>query len=71
VLGENLYVQYFSTDGKFTNDTTIIFDAREGRLSNTGNDFKSPLSPGEYQLWAVLHDNRGGATWQSFPLHVH
>ncbi|MEO6602015.1 MAG: hypothetical protein ABIQ16_19200 [Polyangiaceae bacterium] len=41
-----------------------------GRLSNTGDDFKSPLTAGEYQLWAVLRDNRGGVTWQSFALHV-
>ncbi|MEO6601495.1 MAG: hypothetical protein ABIQ16_16580, partial [Polyangiaceae bacterium] len=52
VLGESLYVQYFSTGGKLTNDTTVIFDARDGRLSNTGDDFKSPLTAGEYQLWA-------------------
>jgi len=71
VLKESLYVQYFSTGGKITNDTTIIYDARDGRLANTGDDFKSPLLPGEHQFWAVLHDNRGGVSWQNFALHVH
>jgi hypothetical protein len=70
MLRENLYVQYFSTGGKLTNDTTILFDARNGRLAHTGDSFKTPLAPGEYQFWAVLHDNRSGVSWQSFALHV-
>jgi hypothetical protein len=70
VLKESLYVNYFSTAGKIANDTTVIFDPRQGRLADTGNDFRSPLSAGDYQLWAVVHDNRGGVVWQQFPLHV-
>jgi hypothetical protein len=70
VLGESLYVQYYATGGKIANDTMVIFDARAGRLADTGDDFRAPLTPGEYQLWAVLHDNRGGTTWQQLALHV-
>jgi hypothetical protein len=69
-LGESLYVQYYATGGKIANDTTVIFDARAGRLAQTGDDFRAPLTPGEYQLWAVVHDNRGGVVWQALPLHV-
>jgi hypothetical protein len=70
VLNESLYVQYYARAGKFSNDATTIFDAHAGRLENTGNDFRVPQQPGEYELFTVLHDNRGGATWQRLPLHV-
>jgi hypothetical protein len=70
VLNEQLYVDYYLTAGKVKNDVVILFDPRNGRLSNTGDDLYAPQSQGDYQLWAVLHDNRGGATWQTFPLHA-
>jgi len=69
-LHESLYVQYFATGGKIANDTVVIFDPRAGRLAHTGDDFRAPQSPGEYRLWAVVHDNRGGTTWQEVALHV-
>ena len=69
-LHESLYVQYFTTGGKIANDTVVIFDARQGRLGHTGDDFRAPKTPGEYRLWAVVHDNRGGTAWQEVALHV-
>lgn len=69
-LKVTLYVQYFSTGGKISNDTVVIFDPRNGRLRATGDDFRAPLRAGEYRMWAVVHDNRGGVTWQEFALHV-
>jgi len=69
-LKEQLYAAYFVSDGKLTDEVTILFDSREGRLANTGDEYRSPLTPGERQLWLVVHDNRGGVTWQSVPLHV-
>lgn len=71
VLKETLYVQYFATGGKIASDTLVLVDPRAGRLAHTGDDFRAPQQPGEYSLWAVLHDNRGGSSWQQFPLHVH
>jgi hypothetical protein len=70
VLGEQLYVDYYLTAGKVKNDVVVLFDPRNGRLSNTGDGLYAPQTPGDYELWAVLHDNRGGATWQTFPLHA-
>jgi hypothetical protein len=69
-LKEQIYAAYFVTGGKLTDEVTILFDSREGRLPNTGNEYRTPLTPGERMLWVVVHDNRGGATWQSVPLHV-
>lgn len=69
-LLESLYVQYYSTAGKLDKDALTVFDARAGRLGHTGNDFRAPQNSGEYLLWAVLHDNRGGVAWQELALHV-
>jgi hypothetical protein len=69
-LKESLRVQYFSTDGKFANDTINLFDPTAGRITGTADDFTAPPLPGEYMIWAVVRDNRGGATWSSIPLHV-
>lgn len=69
-LRETLYVRYFSTGGKISNDTVVIFDPRKGRLSDTGDEFRAQQLAGEYRLWAVVHDNRGGVTWLELPLHV-
>jgi hypothetical protein len=51
-------------------DTVILFDPVAGRLTGTGDDFYPPQAAGAYRLWAVVHDNRGGVTWQEFPLHA-
>lgn len=71
VLKETLYVRYFATGGKISSDTLVLLDPRAGRLAHTGDEFRAPQRAGEYSLWAVLHDNRGGVSWQQFPLHVH
>jgi hypothetical protein len=70
VLRELLYVKYYVTGGKLTNDTAVLFDPRRGRLSNTGDDYRARQKAGEYRLWVVVRDNRGGVTWQELPLHV-
>jgi hypothetical protein len=67
---EEIRVQYFSTDGKFANDTINLFDATAGRITGTSDDFTAPALAGENMIWAVVRDDRGGATWLSIPLHV-
>lgn len=69
-LREQIYVQYFATAGEFKNDTMVLFDPRAGRLSSTFDEYRGPLNAGEYQLWAVVHDNRGGVSWSAIPVHV-
>ena len=67
---EEIRVQYFATDGKFANDTINLFDATAGRITGTSDDFTAPALPGENTIWAIVRDDRGGATWLSIPLHV-
>jgi hypothetical protein len=67
---EGIWVDYFVTAGSFANDSEVLFDARSGRVSGTGDGWAAPLSPGNSTAWAVVHDTRGGAAWVSIPLNV-
>lgn len=68
VLREELWVDYYLTGGKVKNDTMILDDPRDGRLSGTSDDLSAPQSAGDGLLWAVVHDDRGGVSWLQVPL---
>lgn len=70
VLKEEIWVDYLVTGGKVKNDVEVLFDPRLGRLTNTADDFSAPLTAGEYTLWAVVRDDRGGTVWLSVPVHA-
>jgi hypothetical protein len=67
---ESVRAHYFVTDGTFSDDTINLFDPTAGRLTGTADDYRAPATAGENMIWAVVRDNRGGATWFSIPLHV-
>jgi hypothetical protein len=67
-LREEIWVDYYLTAGKVKHDTLILYDPRDGMLSDTHDDFRAPQVPGAYRLWAVVHDNRGGTSWTDVPL---
>jgi hypothetical protein len=69
-LKEEIYVDYYLTAGKVASDTVVLFDPRAGRVTGTSDALSAPQKAGDYQLWAVVHDNRGGATWEALPLHA-
>ncbi len=58
------------TAGKLKSDVIILYDPTSGKLSDTGDDCYSPRAAGDYLLWAVLHDNRGGVSWVQSSIHV-
>ncbi len=70
VLREQIWVDYYSDIGKLESDSRLLFDAREGRISDSDVVFRAPKAPIDGTLWAVVHDNRGGAAWIVVPLHV-
>jgi hypothetical protein len=70
VLKEELWADYLLTGGKVKNDVQVLFDPRLGRLPATVNEFSAPLAPGEYTLWSVVRDDRGGTAWLSIPVHA-
>jgi hypothetical protein len=67
---EAIWVEYYATRGRFDKDTKQLFDAYAGRAGSTGDDFDAPLEPGAGTLWAVVQDNRGGASWMALPLQA-
>jgi hypothetical protein len=70
VLNEEIYVDYYVTGGKVGSDTVVLYDPQAGRLSGTGDALTAPQKAGDFWLWAVVHDNRGGASWSQIPVHA-
>jgi hypothetical protein len=65
-----VWVNYFVTSGKMDNDTIVLFDPRNGRVPGSSDGLFAPQAPGDYVFWAVVRDDRGGASWVSMPLHA-
>jgi len=70
VAGEVIWVDYYATAGRVKTDAPLLFDAHTGRVSGSGDPFEAPLAAGDQTLWAVVHDDRGGASWVTVPMHV-
>jgi hypothetical protein len=69
-LHEQIWVDYYSDLGKFDDEARLLFDTRGGRISDSDVKFRAPKDVADGTLWAVVHDNRGGASWIVIPLHV-
>lgn len=69
-LREEVWVDYYATAGKLKHDTLILFEPHNGRDSDSSNRFYAPSSAGSSILWAVVHDNRGGANWAQVLVQV-
>jgi hypothetical protein len=67
---EQIWVAYYSDLGEFKNDARLLFDARKGRVSESAVEYRAPSSPGVGTIWAIVHDNRVGAAFVSFPVLV-
>jgi len=65
---ESLRVSWFVTQGELAYDHT-------GRAADdpalwTENRWRTPETPGTWQLWVVLRDDRGGSAHAGYELHV-
>lgn len=69
-LREQIWVDWYSDIGKLDSDSRLLFDTREGRVSDSDVKYFAPKEPIDGTLWGVVHDNRGGAAWIFVPLHV-
>jgi hypothetical protein len=67
---EQVWVNYYTTGGKFEQEARILYDVNEGRLDDTAVEFRTPRQAGRHKLWAVAHDNRGGVEWVQATLVV-
>lgn len=70
VRNEQIWVDYYATLGDFSGDARLLFDPAKGRISESETKYQSPYEPGDGMIFAVVHDNRGGAAWAQFPVHV-
>jgi hypothetical protein len=62
---ENIWATYYSTDGRFTRQATLVNDAQAGWVEGQETAWRAPNAPaGVVRFWAVVRDNRGGASWQ-------
>jgi hypothetical protein len=72
-LKEQIWAEFFSTMGTFSDDVRLLYDPSTGSIGTVGetdDEFTPPSEPGDGVLWIVVHDNRGGASWATVPLHV-
>ena len=56
-----------------TDDARLLYDPSSGSIggpSTTDDTFDPPGKPGDGLVWIVVHDNRGGASWVTVPVHV-
>jgi hypothetical protein len=67
---ETIYVDWFTTVGKFQGDRRVLFDGNRGRMPKPAIDFLPPNDPVKGKMWAILHDNRGGTSWLEFPIEI-
>jgi len=70
-LGEQLWVDYYSTMGSLRDDAILVFDPSAGRVTPyEQEDLQSVTTAQRGTMWAVLHDNRGGVAWLTVPLNA-
>jgi hypothetical protein len=72
---ETIFVDWFTTVGKFTTDRKILFDGNLGRPKKPENDLEFPKEVSDGQavkgtVFAILHDNRGGTSWLEIPIDL-
>ena len=69
-LKEEIWADYYSDIGDFQGDARLLFDARSGRIGDSAITYDAPVNPSDGVVSIVVHDNRGGAAWTQFPVHV-
>jgi hypothetical protein len=67
---EQMWIDYYSTRGRFRSATKLLNDATKGYNPVNGTQFYAPKEPGPVDLWIVVHDNRGGVSWAGTTLMI-
>jgi hypothetical protein len=58
-----IWVDYYVTLGTVDDDAMLLFDPLQGQISGTSTTYRAPQAPATAQIWAVVHNNLGGADW--------
>jgi len=69
-VGEQMWINYYTDAGGFKSPVRLLNDATSGWNDDYGTQFYAPKAPGLSRIWAVAHDNRGGASWAGITLKV-
>jgi hypothetical protein len=72
-LHEELWADFYSSIGTFADDARLVYDATTGLVgdaSTTDDKWTPPTDAGDGFVWIVVHDDRGGASWVTIPVHV-
>jgi hypothetical protein len=68
---EEVWVDYYATIGSLSDDAILVFDPSLGRIKAPHQeDLQSVTQKQQGTMWAIVHDNRGGASWITVPLDV-
>jgi hypothetical protein len=67
---EEVTAHYFVTGGRMKSDFSVVYDARTGLIPGDDNGLRVPKLAGDYTLYAVVRDNRGGVSWTSVPFRA-
>ena len=68
---EQIWVDYFETDGDLDDDARLLYDPVQGKITGTATNYRAPSNTGEALIFSVVHDNRGGTAWDALHVHVH
>jgi hypothetical protein len=60
---EQMWINYYVDRGGVASDVRLLNDATVGYNDDHGTNFFAPKEPGPVNIWAVVHDSRGGVTW--------
>ncbi len=69
-VGEQQWVNYYADRGGLKSPARLLNDAITGWNDSFGTEYYAPKDPGTVTLWAVAHDNRGGASWTRVRLGI-
>jgi hypothetical protein len=67
---EEIWADYYATFGSFDSDARLLYDPTAGAVDDADNTWRAPGTPGDGTIWIVVHDNRGGTSWATVPVHV-
>ena len=60
---EQMWINYYVDRGSVKSEARLFSDAVEGPITDYGTLFRAPKKPGIVNIFAVVHDNRGGVEW--------
>ena len=69
-IEEQVWVNYYVDGGGVSRDLRLLNDAQRGYNPDYKTGFLAPKEPGRVNLWAVVHDNRGGMNWVRQTINV-